>query len=250
MFVLSPSVAATKASARSMPAASSASISRPVPTVNWPPTSSHGFSSPISSLACASGSSSRHETVCPSRSIARARDDPPRPAPTIMRNTIWTLLSGAQCEAPPSSRKRRVRLPRGRRRHQHGARRLLQHVLRDLPHFRRPRSAHAAQHRPTLHPTGGFPTHHDHLNAPPPRLVHDPRAHAPRRDHVGLDPHRLVLLPHLLRPLERGARRLHPVPRRRRIQRQRQRQLHHVDHLQPRGLPAPLLRGGPAAPRP
>src|SRR5204863_3948840 len=71
MFVLSPSVEATNASARSIPASSSASISRPVPTVNCPPTSSQEFSSPISSRACASGSSSRHETVWPSRSIDR-----------------------------------------------------------------------------------------------------------------------------------------------------------------------------------
>src|SRR3954452_6050913 len=213
MFVLSPSVAATKASARSIPAACNASISSPVPTVNCPPTSSHGFSSPISSRACASGSSSRHETACPSRSMARARDDPTRPAPTIMRNTIWMLLSAAHHERPRYPRKRRVRLPRGRRRHQHGARRLLQHVLRDLPHLGRPRSAHAAQHRAALHPAGGLPAHHDHFNASSPCLVHDSRAHAPRRYHVGLHLHRLVLLPHLLRPLERGMRLLDSLAR-------------------------------------
>ena len=39
MFVLSPSVAATKTSARSIPAAISASISSAVPTVKWPPRS-------------------------------------------------------------------------------------------------------------------------------------------------------------------------------------------------------------------
>ena len=45
MLVLSPSVEAMNASACSIPAASSASISSPVPTVNWPPSSSHERSS-------------------------------------------------------------------------------------------------------------------------------------------------------------------------------------------------------------
>src|SRR3954452_19590306 len=83
MLVLSPSVEAMKASARSIPAATRASVSSPAPTVNWPPRSSQLFSRPTSSRACDSGSSSRQETSCPSRSIARATDEPTRPQPTI-----------------------------------------------------------------------------------------------------------------------------------------------------------------------
>ena len=86
MLVLSPSVEATNTSARSIPAAVSASISSAVPTVKWPPRSSHGLSSPISSRACDSGSSSRHETSWPSASILRASEDPTRPAPTMRTN--------------------------------------------------------------------------------------------------------------------------------------------------------------------
>jgi hypothetical protein len=48
--------------------------------------SSHGFSSPISSLACDSESSSRQEISWPSRSIVRASAEPTRPHPTIMMN--------------------------------------------------------------------------------------------------------------------------------------------------------------------
>ena len=62
-LVLSPSVEATKASARSMPACSSASISSAVPSVNWPPRSSQLWSWPLLSWAMASGSSSSTETV-------------------------------------------------------------------------------------------------------------------------------------------------------------------------------------------
>src|SRR5512139_301316 len=86
MFVLSPSVEAMKASARSIPAAVSASSSSPVPTVNWPPASSQDLSRLTSSRACASGSSSTHETSCPSRSMVRATVEPTLPQPTIRTN--------------------------------------------------------------------------------------------------------------------------------------------------------------------
>ena len=82
MLVLSPSVEAMSVGA-SIPAASSASVSSPAPTVNWPPRSSQLFSRPTSSRAWDSGSSSRQETSWPSRSIARATDEPTRPQPTI-----------------------------------------------------------------------------------------------------------------------------------------------------------------------
>ena len=86
MLVLSPSVEAMKTSAFSIPAASSASVSSPAPTVNWPPRSSQLFSRPTSSRAWDSGSSSRQETAWPSRSIARATEEPTRPQPTIRTN--------------------------------------------------------------------------------------------------------------------------------------------------------------------
>ncbi len=86
MFVLSPLVEATKTSARSIPAAVSASISSAVPTVKCPPMSSQGFSRPISSRACDSGSSSRQETSWPSASMVRATVDPTRPQPTMTTN--------------------------------------------------------------------------------------------------------------------------------------------------------------------
>ena len=51
MFVLSPLVEATNTSAVSIPAVSSASSSSPVPTVNWPPSSSQEPSRPSSRRA-------------------------------------------------------------------------------------------------------------------------------------------------------------------------------------------------------
>ena len=64
------------ASACSIPAASSASISSPVPTVNWPPSSSHERSSVTSSRACASGSSSRHSDALAEHRPGDAGADP------------------------------------------------------------------------------------------------------------------------------------------------------------------------------
>ena len=85
-LVLSPSVEATNASARSMPAASRASISRAVPSVNWPPRSSQLCSCPRSSSAMASASSSSTETSCPSSIMELAIAEPTRPQPTIRTN--------------------------------------------------------------------------------------------------------------------------------------------------------------------
>ena len=87
-FVLSPSVEATKASARSIPAASRASISSAVPSVNCPPRSSQLLAWPRSSSAMASASSSRTETSFPSSSMELAIAEPTRPQPTI-RTNIW-----------------------------------------------------------------------------------------------------------------------------------------------------------------
>ena len=85
-LVLSPSVEAMNTSARSMPAASSASISRAVPTVNWPPRFSHESSIPMSSRSCESGSSSSTDTTWPSCNAHFATVEPTRPAPTIRMN--------------------------------------------------------------------------------------------------------------------------------------------------------------------
>src|SRR5919198_30281 len=85
-LVLSPSVAATNASARSMPASSRASISSAVPTVNDPPWSSQAWSWFFSRRASASASSSRTDTSCPSASMLRAMVEPTRPHPQIKTN--------------------------------------------------------------------------------------------------------------------------------------------------------------------
>src|SRR6478672_2026516 len=103
MLVLSPSVEAMKASASSIPAATRASVSRPAPTVNWPPRSSQPLSSPTSSRACDSGSSSRQETSCPSLSIERATEEPTRPQPTIRMNTAVSLDQRLLLNRPASA---------------------------------------------------------------------------------------------------------------------------------------------------
>src|SRR4051794_8588648 len=90
-LVLSPSVEATNASACSMPASSSASISSAVPTVKRPPESSQLSSRPRLRSAIASGSSSRTETSLPSASICLEIADPTRPQPTTSTNTQPTL---------------------------------------------------------------------------------------------------------------------------------------------------------------
>src|SRR5690349_8612182 len=149
MFVLSPSVEAMKASARWIPAASSASLSRPAPTVNWPPRSSQPFSSPTSSRAWDSGSSSRQETSCPSRSIARATEEPTRPHPTIKMNTGRILDADA--------------LWRGGQEHPAGG--LLQDVLGSGADLGGLGGADAAEGRAALDPRGRLAADHDRLRA-------------------------------------------------------------------------------------
>src|SRR5690242_640836 len=191
MLVLSPSVEAMKTSAPSIPAASSASASRPAPTVNWPPRSSQLFSSPTSSRAWDSGSSSRQETECPSRSIARATEEPTRPQPTIRTNM-----------APDT----RCLLGFRRSRQQHPARCLLQHVLGRGADLRRLRRADAADHRPAPDLGRRLAADHDRFHVPAPGRLEDAGAQLAGPDHVGGDDHVLVLLPHLARPLQRPLR--------------------------------------------
>src|SRR6478672_5118732 len=80
MFVLSPLVAATKASARSMPAASSTRTSSAGPCTKLP-----GKSSPTRSKA--SALSSMTLTSCPSSMRPFATAEPTRPHPTTTTNT-------------------------------------------------------------------------------------------------------------------------------------------------------------------
>src|SRR3954447_11809446 len=180
MLVLLPSVAATNASARSIPAAWRASISRAVPTVNCPPASSHASSIPTSSRACASGSSSRHETSWPSRSIARASEEPTRPTPTIRMNIGGMLLGGRGWTLAVSTLAggRLNRLRRGGE--QDPAGRLSQHVFRHLSNLGRPRATPAAQHRAAPDLRRWLPAHDDQLDAATARLLDDSGPHGPR----------------------------------------------------------------------
>src|SRR6202000_2919395 len=131
-----------KASARSIPAWISASVSRAVPTVNCPPESSQLWLCPASRRSWESGSSSRTETSCPAANADLATADPTRPAPTI-RTNIWPLRSwawrqrlddGSAASVRPSSHLHR-RVLGGGRRHDHPATRLAYHVLGDVPHI-------------------------------------------------------------------------------------------------------------------
>src|SRR4051794_13400086 len=177
MLVLSPSVEAMKASAFSIPAATRASVSRPAPTVNCPPRSSQPLSNPTSSRAWDSGSSSRQETSCPSRSIARATEDPTRPQPTIRMNMGVSLVSQGWLGLW-LGRRLGHRL-RGRRK-QDPAGRLLEHVLRRGADPRRLGGADPAEGCASPDPARRLAADHDRL-----------RAVAPRRlDYAGADPPR------------------------------------------------------------
>src|SRR5215203_2220523 len=216
MLVLSPSVEAMKTSARSIPAASRASVSKPAPTVNCPPRSSQLFSSPTSSRACDSGSSSRQETSWPSRSIARATEEPTRPQPTIRTNMERILVS------PALSRVRRSR-------EQDATGGFLQHVLGCGPDLLWLGGADPADHRPAADLGRRLTADHDRFRVAAARRLENPGAHLAGAQHLGGDLDVLVLLPHLARPLQRPPRLLLLLPRQLRVQRQRQRHLDHVD---------------------
>src|SRR5215203_5920819 len=233
MLVLSPSVEAMKTSAFSIPAASSASVSRPAPTVNWPPRSSQLFSRPTSSRACDSGSSSRQETSWPSRSIARATEEPTRPQPTIRTNMERILVS------PALSRVRRSR-------EQDPAGSFLQHVLRRGADLSRLGGADPADHRPAADLGRRLTADHDRFRVAAAGRLEDPGADLAGADHLGGHLDVLVLLPHLTRPLQRPRRLLLALLRQLRVERQRQRHLDHVDDVEPRierALPRAGLRG-------
>ena len=86
MLVLSPLVAATNTSARSIPAAVERVDLERRADGELTAASSHDASIPSSRRACDSESSSRQETSCPSLSIDRASEEPTRPAPTMRTN--------------------------------------------------------------------------------------------------------------------------------------------------------------------
>src|SRR4051794_17946263 len=243
-FVLSPSVDATKASARSMPASISASISRAVPTVNEPPCSSQLRSDPFSRCAIASGSSSRTETSCPSESILRATAEPTRPEPTIITNiaahSTYRNGSWSGFPLPLRGRARAVPVARGRRREYHPAGGLLHNVTGDLADRPVARSAAPAEQRPAPHARRRLGGEHDRLHPAALGLGHDRGAHRAGAHHRRRDHHPLVLLTHLLRAPHRSLRARDLLVRHACVERQRHRHLHDVERLDHRAALALL----------
>src|SRR3954447_21270566 len=246
-------------SASSMPASRSASISRPWPSVNRPPASSHVVSMPESSRSWESGSSSSTETSWPAPSIARATVEPTRPAPTIKMNDIPADSSGSAVKPwyriPGSARRRlhggaavavgglgfrlalaRRRLARRRRGEDHLARRLGDHVLRHLADEVVERAAAAAEQRAAADLRRLLGGEHDRLHAAPPGLVDD-RLPGPARAHRrGGHLDALVLLPHGLRARQGRPRALELLVRQRGVDRQRHRHLEDPERLDRRAV--------------
>src|SRR4051812_4158469 len=170
-FVLSPFVAAMNTSARSMPDSSSASISRAVPSVNWPPESSHESRWSLSRRSWDSGSSSRTETSWPAASVALATADPTRPAPTMSTNI---LLGTLQRRVRRAARSGAVARHLARRRGEdHPAGRFRHDVLRDVSHEVLARTAAPAEQRAASDPGRLLRRHDDRLHAAPLGLAHD-----------------------------------------------------------------------------
>src|SRR3954447_10661652 len=176
-LVLSPFVAAMNTSARSMPASSSASISRAVPSVNWPPESSHESRWSLSRRSWDSGSSSRTETSWPAASVALATADPTRPAPTMRTNMLFGTLPRAVGRAGAVL----CHLAGGRG-EDHTARGFGDHVLRDVSHEVLARAAPAAEQRAAAHPRRFLRRHHDRLDAAALGLADDRLARVARAD--------------------------------------------------------------------
>src|SRR4029077_2053595 len=210
MFVLSPLVAAMKASAFSIPAASRASVSSPVPTVKRPPRSSQPFSTPTSSRVWDARPSSRQETSWPSPNIERATEEPTRPQPTIRMNMSRILDGGSRGRTGPSrsrtqgawralhasDRGRRYALVRcvlGRGREQDLAGRLLQHVLGRGADLGRLCGAYPPQRRATADLARRLGPDHDRFDAAPSRRLDYPGTHLTRPCHRGGHFHVLVL---------------------------------------------------------
>src|SRR4051812_22706531 len=247
MLVLSPSVEAMKTSARSIPAACSASVSSPAPTVNWPPRSSQLFSSPTSSRACDSGSSSRQETSWPSRSIARATEEPTRPQPTIKISMARILVRvwPAHIGVLGRSRAEHASLPaslicltthalgsfRGCR-EQNSAGRFLQHVLGGGTDLGRLGGTDAADLGAAADLRRRLAADHDRLRAAAPGRLEDAGADLAGADHLGADADVLVPLAALAGAVQRPPRLVLALGRQRCVQRQGQRHFDHVDELE------------------
>src|SRR5215210_9003903 len=154
-FVLSPSVEATNASARSIPAASRASISSAVPSVNCPPRSSQLFAWPRSSSAMASASSSSTETSWPSSIMELAIAEPTRPQPTIRTNISIPqyIREGAKQRLRQDALPRAL-LPRRGGGEDHLAGCLLDHVAGGVPHEAVAHAPAASEDRPAAQPAG------------------------------------------------------------------------------------------------
>ena len=259
MFVLSPSVEATKASARSIPASSSASISSPVPTVNCPPKSSQASRARPRAGRATRGPRPGTKPRGPSASIARASDDPTRPTPTIRMNTDRIYLAPQQRCAPtrrgPSARpvRRLLGSTSGGRRQQHPARRLASARTRSpRPISVRPRRRRSrrASRRPGSC-VGGSPPITITSTPRSPRRLDDPGADRARRGRPRSRPRR-SRTPR--RPPSRARARARAssiaLRRRRGVERHRQRHLHHVDRPRAAAAPRPApRRRRPAGPR-
>src|SRR5918995_130913 len=202
-FVLSPSVEATNASARSMPLASRASISSAVPSVNCPPRSSQLCAWPRSSSAIASASSSSTETSWPSSSMELAIADPTRPQPTIRTNILVPQYirprdQPAPAAAPLSGLGKHALagalLARGRCGQDDLAGRLLDHVAGAPPRERAPPPPPPAEDRPAAQPAGLLGPKNDRLDPAAARLRDDRLARRTAAHHGRGNLHAGVLL--------------------------------------------------------
>src|SRR3954451_6332265 len=245
-FVLSPSGDATKASARSMPASSSASISSAVPTVNDPPRSSQLWSCPRLSSAMASEFSSSTETSWPSESMDLATAEPTLPLPTIRTNIRSAQYSRKGGRWARSDRRavcavvlRAVKRARRCRGEDDMAPCLLDDVRGGLPRDPFTSSCQPSENGASADATGLLGGQHDRLYAPAARLGDDGGSGRTSADHRRGHLHALVLLPHLLGTRQRPARLVHALGRNPCIQRKRERHLEHVQHLE-HGTALPL----------
>ena len=173
-------------SARSMPASSSASASIAWPTVKSPPASSQDVSMPGVEALVGERVLVEHGHLVTGRERAARDHEPTLPAPTMSTNTApdssrsAVRRAAARSPAPAAggaSADADVR--RGRRGEDHLARRLGDHVLRDLPHEVVHRPAAAAQQRAAADLRRLLGGQHDRLApraAAPPRRSPAPRA--------------------------------------------------------------------------
>ena len=215
----------------------------------------------------ASASSSRTETSWPSASIELAIAEPTRPQPTIRTNipaplyicVALRIAPGGPSPRPPHAadpphlRAGRPRACPPRRRRggeDHLAGRLLDHVAGGLPTKRsrtRPRPPRIAPPRTRDGLLGG---EHDRLHAAAARLGHDRLAHGAAAHHRRGHLHPSYSSPTSLARASTRFASLHPLLRHARVDRQRHRDLEHVERLEHRSALALVgVLGGQAARR-